>query len=121
MKTRTLIRTSVGLFASGVFAAAVSAGPSPQYWHQMERIRAENAAKQKTDAPSKVVKCEGCNTNPIWTANDRTPAGKGAPGARVVGYTHSCARCTGAVVTEKGKAKDGMTRAAACEAMQCCK
>jgi hypothetical protein len=119
MKTRTLIRTSVGLFAGGLFAAATLAGPGPQYWQQMEKIRAENAVKRKAE-PS-AVNCAGCKTTPIWSVNDRGPASKGAPGGRVVGSTHTCTGCTGSVVTENGKTKNGMTHAAACGSMQCCK
>jgi hypothetical protein len=121
MRTSTLTRTSLGIFASGLFVAAALAGPGPQYWQQMEKTRAENAGKRKAAAPTAVETCEGCKTTPIWVVNDRGPAGKGAPGSRVAGYAHSCVSCAGSVVTENGKAKDGMTRAAACETMRCCK
>ena len=112
--TRNLIRSSVGIIVSGFFAAAVFAGPGPQYWNRP-------AAKPlKSEAPT-AAKCEGCKTTPIWGPSDRSPAGKGAPSARVIGTKHECARCAGAVASEHGKAKDSMTRDALCGSMLCCK
>ena len=119
--TRTLMRTSLGLFTSGLFAAAALAGPPPQFWN---RPAAKPAAQ--VDAPAKVetpapAKCDGCERTPIWVSNDRSPAGKGAPAARVVGSKHSCSRCTGVTTAQNGKVKNNMTHAAGCAALLCCK
>jgi hypothetical protein len=123
MKTtpRTLVQTSAGMLVAAIFAAAAVAGPGPQYWQQMDSFRTDKAAKQKTEPRPAAAKCEGCKSTPIWVANDRAPAGKGAPSVRAGGSEHSCSRCAGNVATQSGKVKDGMTRAAPCTAMACCK
>src|SRR5687768_18910 len=98
MKTRTLIRTCVGIFVSGLFAATALSGPGAEYWIRPAKPVTKPEAP-KTEAPV-VGKCVDCKTSPVWAFNNREPAGKGAPGARVVGNKHECARCSGAVVTE---------------------
>jgi hypothetical protein len=121
MKTqRTLIRSALGIFVSGIFAAAALAGPGPQYWNRPAATSAKKPDAQKIEAPV-AGKCAGCTTSPIWGSNNREPGGKGAPSARVVGSTHSCARCTGSVATQNGKVKDGMTHDVGCGPLLCCK
>jgi hypothetical protein len=105
---------------SGIFAAAAIAGPGPQYWNRPATKPAPKPEAAKTEAPV-AAKCDGCKTTPIWVSNNREPAGKGVPGARVVGSTHSCARCTGTVAAQNGKVKDGMTHNAGCGPLLCCK
>ena len=124
MKTyRNLIQISVGCAVSGIIAAVAFAGPGPQYWNRSAptpKAKAEAEAVTKTEAPV-AGKCDGCKTTPIWVVSDRGPAGKGIPGARIVGSTHSCARCTGTLATQNGKVKDGMTHNAGCGPLLCCK
>lgn len=126
MKTRSLIRTAAATLVSGFVAAATLAGPGPQYWQQTEKVRAEHVAKHKAEAPAKPAqhptnRCESCRTTPLWAANDRGPAGKGIPGTRVSGYSHSCSGCVGTNVTEYGKTKSEMKHAATCVTLGCCK
>lgn len=122
MKTsRTLVQAATGLFATSLFAALALAGPGPQYFN---RTTAQPAAKPapalKSEAPV-AGKCDGCKTTTTWAIRDRGPAGKGVPGASIVGSQHSCARCTGAVVTQNGKTIHGMTHSAVCGPVLCCK
>lgn len=120
MKTRTLIHTSIGIFATGVFAVAAFAGPGPQYWRQMEKARTENAAKEKANPPAANATCADCKTTPIWAPGDRGPAGKG-PLHRVIGTSHACAGCAGKIATENGKTKSDMTYRSDCAKLACCK
>jgi hypothetical protein len=121
MKTqRTLIRSTVGIFVSGILAAAALAGPGPQYWNRPATKPAPKSEAPKVEPPV-VAQCEGCKTTPIWVSSNRHPAGKGSPRARVVGSTHSCTYCTGTVAAQNGKVKDGMTHDAGCGALLCCK
>src|SRR5688572_24929035 len=113
--TPNLMRSVAGIIVSGFFAAAALAGPGPQFWN---RPAAKPAPKP--DATT-TAKCEGCKTTPIWAPSDRSPAGKGAPSARVIGTKHECGRCAGTLTREHGKMKDGMTRDAACVPIGCCK
>lgn len=118
MKT-TLLRSSLGILVSGACVAAAWAGPGPQFWKGSSPAPGK-APAAKTHATA-AAKCEGCKTTPIWVVSDRGPAGKGLPGARIVGSTHSCARCTGTIATQNGTAKDGMTHHVACGPLLCCK
>jgi hypothetical protein len=120
MKTRTLIRLSVGIVASGLFVAAALAGPGPQYWAKSPAKPAEKPAPPKMDEHP-TGKCDGCKTTPIWVVSDRGPAGKGVPGARVTGYAHSCSGCGGKIAMENGKTKAEMKHSAGCTALVCCK
>jgi hypothetical protein len=116
---KTLIRASVGILASGLFTAAVFAGPGPQYWNKSAPKPVEKPALVKMDEHP-TGRCDGCKKTPIWVVGDRGPAGKGV-GLRVAGYSHSCTGCTGAITTENGKAKTDMKHAAGCATLVCCK
>lgn len=118
---RTLIQTSVACAVSGFFAAVAFAGPGPQYWNRPAPKPAPKVEGAPTTEAPVTGKCDGCKTTPIWVVSDRGPAGKGVPGARIVGSIHSCARCTGTVATQNGKVKDGMTHNAGCGPLLCCK
>ena len=120
MKTRTLIRTSMGVLASGVFAAAALAGPGPQYWNRPAAKPVQKPAPVKMDEHP-TGKCDGCKTTSIWAISDRGPAGKGVPGSRVTGYAHSCTGCVGKNSTENGTAKTDMQHGAGCAKLVCCK
>ena len=119
MKTRTLIRTSLGILAGGFFAAAALAGPGPQYWNKTALKPADKPAPVKMDEHP-TGKCDGCKTTPNWVVGDRGPAGKGV-GLRVAGYSHSCTGCVGKIVTENGKTKGDMKHAPGCATLICCK
>jgi hypothetical protein len=124
MKTRYLLTTSVAILASGLFTAATLAGPGPQYWNMMEKIRAENAAKARTPVtmeshPSGT--CDGCKTSPIVVTSDRGPAGKGIYNSKIVGQRHTCTGCAGTITTEKGNPKTSMIYATGCATLACCK
>lgn len=120
MKTPTLIRTSVGIIASGLFAAAALAGPGPQYWNKSAPKPAEKPAPVKMEEHP-TGKCDGCKTTPIWVISDRGPAGKGVPGSRITGYLHSCTGCAGKNVTENGKTRANMKHSDGCTKLVCCK
>jgi hypothetical protein len=120
MKTQTLLRTLVGISASGLLAAAAFAGPGPQFWNRPAATSAPKPDAPKTEVPA-TAKCDGCKTTPIWVFNDRGPAGKGTPAARVVGKKHECVRCTGALANESGKVKNNMAHNAVCGPLLCCK
>lgn len=120
MKTRTLIRTSVGILASGLFAAAALAGPGPQYWNKSTPKPAEKPALVKMEEHP-TGKCDGCKTTRVWSINDRGPAGKGVPGARVSGNSHSCTGCMGKNAMENGKTKTDMKHSDGCAKLVCCK
>ena len=116
---RTLLRTSVGIFVSSLFAAAVVAGPGPEYWNRTGASPAPKAEAAKAKMPAG-AKCEGCKTTPVWGRGDRSPAGKG-PHYVVIGKKHECSRCAGAVATERSKVENDMTHNAECGPLLCCK
>lgn len=119
MKTPTLNRSWLGILGSGLLAAAALAGPGPQPGHSAPPPP-EKAPRVKVDGHP-TGKCEGCRMVPIWVISDRGPAGKGVPGARVTGYSHSCTGCVGKNRTENGKTTLGMQHGPACAALGCCK
>lgn len=106
-------RTSLGLLASIIMAGSALSGPSPQF-------STVPAAKVQPKVAAK-AKCDGCKTTPIWAPGDRSPAGKGAPAARVVGTKHECTYCAATVVREKGSVKDTMVHKAPCQDLLCCR
>ena len=121
MKTRgTLIRMSLGIFASGLFGIAALAGPPPQFWNRPAAKSPSPATVANKTESAKPAKCDGWKTTPIWVAGDRLPAGKGV-GVRVVGSKHECTGCTGAVVKEHATMKDTMTHNTRCQSLLCCR
>ncbi len=122
---RTFVRSSIAIFASGLFAAAALAGPSP---HFMNRMAAKLVAKP---APVKMEEhptgnCDRCKTARVRAVSDSRPAGKGAASkgvrsARLAGYSHSCTGCVGKNTTRNGKAKANMKHSDGCAKLACCK
>ena len=132
MKNPYVIRT-FGLGA--VLALAISlnssaiAGPGPQYWTQMEQIRAENAAKAKATTavalhPAKTVAavptakpadtpamaCPRCKTKVLEEFSFTNVSGKIAPHSTVIGKSHSCEVCSGVITKVWGRVTDEMNR-----------
>jgi hypothetical protein len=101
-----------------VLALAISigssafAGPSPQYWQQMERIRAENAAKRavasaNTAKPGAMV-CDKCKTTPVTEYRPSQAGGKVPARFDRVGTKHTCDGCGGAITSVRGKTTNDM-------------
>jgi hypothetical protein len=122
MKNRCVIKT-FGL--ESVLALAITlnisafAGPGPQYWTQMEQIRAENAVKAKAkrtaavpvkSADTPAVACPHCKTKVLEEFSFTNVSGKIAPHSTVIGKSHSCEGCSGVVVAVRGKVTDEMKR-----------
>lgn len=85
------------------------AGPSPQYWQQMEKIRAENAAKVKTVASGKTAKpgamaCEKCKTTAVTEYRPSQAGGKVPARFERVGTKHICDACGGSITSARGMA-----------------
>ena len=137
MKNPYVIKT-IGL--GSVLALAISlstsvfAGPGPQYWAQMEQIRAENAAKAKAakakavtaaevpaakpaaavptakPADTPAMACPRCKTKVLEEFSFTNVSGKIAPHSTVIGKSHSCDGCSGVVTVTRGKVTDEMKR-----------
>jgi len=137
MKNPYVIKT-FGL--GSVLALAISlgtsafAGPGPQYWTQMEQIRAENAAKAKAakanaatavavpaakpaaavptskPADTPAMACAHCKTKVLEENSFFNVSGKIAPHSTVIGKSHSCDDCSGVVIVARGKVTDEMKR-----------
>ena len=122
MKNRYVIKT-FGL--GSVLALTISlstsafAGPGPQYWTQMEQIRAENAAKAKAkttaavpvkSADTPAMACPHCKTKVLEEFSFTNVSGKIAPHSTVIGKSHSCEGCSGVVTVARGKVTDEMKR-----------
>ena len=141
MKNPYVIKT-IGL--GSVLALAISlstsvfAGPGPQYWAQMEQIRAENAAKAKAvtaavvpaakpvaavptakstavvpaakPADTPAMACAHCKTKVLEEFSFTNVSGKIAPHSTVIGKSHSCDGCSGIVTVARGKVTDEMKR-----------
>lgn len=119
MKTNSsnlLHSTLVAALAMGAFTAAALAGPSTQFANRPST--APSAAKT---AAAALAKCDGCKTTLTWAATDRSPAGKGAPAARVIGKQHDCTGCAGGIVAAAGQVKDTMAHSKECAPRLCCK
>lgn len=107
--------------------SSVTAGPGPQYWTQMEKIRAENATKStvaKTTTPSPVMACPACKTTAIRVFHPAGAAGKIPARYDTIGSKHTCDACGGgAIATVHGKTTNEMkTNCAICakEKSACC-
>ena len=123
MKNQCVIKT-IGLGSGVALAIGLSisafAGPGPQYWTQMEQIRAENAAKAKAATTAEVpaakpadtpaMACAHCKTTPIteYRPSDFGPRVLGH--FERVGTKHSCKGCTGSITSVGGKLTDEMKR-----------
>ncbi len=98
----TVLALTIGIGSSAF------AGPSPQYWQQMEQIRAENAAKVKTVASAKAAKpgamaCEKCRTTAVTEYRSSQAGGKVPARFDRVGTKHTCDGCGGAITSVRGK------------------
>lgn len=115
MKTSQLIRT-LGLGSALALIAGITnsayAGPGPQYWQQMEQLRAANAARKaavKTDsAKPAAMACAACKTSIVTEYSTRNVSGKFAPHFMPVGTKHECAACVGAITKVRGKTTNEM-------------
>lgn len=72
----------------------------------LEQVRAEAGPKARARkggrTPDRQVR--RVQEDSVWVISDRGPSGKGAPGARVPGYSHSCTGCEGKITTENDNA-----------------
>ena len=92
MKTRTLLRTSVGIFATGLFAAAALAGPGPQYWNRPAAKPAPKAEAPKTETPV-VAKCAGSEVVAVTVMKPSWPNGRGPLTEVQTGTKTVCRMC----------------------------
>lgn len=96
------------------FSASLYAGPSPQYWEMMEKIRAENKAKavNAVESPSKAdpvrMPCEACKTVTLRDSRWVGPAGKGRTEWFAIGAKHTCAHCGGEIKVVRGTTTNTM-------------
>jgi sarcosine oxidase delta subunit len=137
MKSPYVIKTfglgSVLALAIGLGSSAF-AGPGPQYWAQMEQIRAEmaaktNAAKAKAatavevpaakpapavpaakPAAAPAMACPHCKSKALEEFSFTNVSGKIAPHSTVIGTSHSCEGCSGVITVARGKVTDEMKR-----------
>jgi hypothetical protein len=121
---------SLSLLASALLASLALAGPSPQYWQQQEKIRAENAkarAATVTPAQPAAMACASCKTTRVEEFSAINVSGKYAPHHTTVGSRHECAACVGVVVTVRNRTINDMkANCAVCAqargvATACCK
>ena len=135
MKNPYVIRTfGLGLALAISLSTSAIAGPGPQYWAQMEQIRAENAANAKAakakaapavalpaakavaavptakpaDTPG--MTCPDCKTKVLEEFSFTNVSGKIAPHSTVIGKSHSCDRCSGVITKVWGRVTDKMNR-----------
>lgn len=114
---KTTLQTALGwgsVFALVAgFTSTAIAGPGPQYWTQMEKTRAENAAKAKAAASAAkaevaTMACASCKTTMVEEFSFTNVSGKIAPHYLRIGSKSECSACGGAVVTVRGKTTDEM-------------
>lgn len=114
MTLKNILRWDSALALVAGFTATAIAGPSPQYWQQMEILRAENAKKPQSFAPATkpaetAMPCGNCKTTKVEDFSATNISGKLAPHYTVVGAKHECATCGGAMATVRRKTTDDMT------------
>jgi hypothetical protein len=94
------------------FSSTAMAGPGPQYWQQMEKIRAENTAKAHAATPAATPAakpaCVSCKTDAIREFRPSALSGKIPDRYVTIGSKHECAACGGAITTVRGKTTDDM-------------
>jgi hypothetical protein len=93
MKTRTLIRNSVGVLASGLFATAALAGPGPENWNQ-----------GKASTP------RACTDARLVTVTETKPSlhnGRGPLVTTVIGRKLECTSCDTPMIVMKRSAHNG--------------
>jgi len=117
---------SVLALAIGLGSSAF-AGPGPQYWQQMEKNRAENAAKKTAAAQThqhvaaSAMACPSCKTKIHEERGLPNPADKTRPAPTKVGVRHYCDACKGTITRISGGVSDEMQRNhAACVTTSCC-
>jgi len=131
MKSSRIDKSILGL--GSVLALAIGlgssafAGPGPQYWQQMESIRAANAAKKtavtqtQQPAATPTMACPSCKTKVYEETGQPNLANKTAPRVVKVGVRHYCDGCKGTITRVSGSVSDEMHRDhAACATTSCC-
>lgn len=117
---------SVLALAMGLGSSAF-AGPGPQYWQQMEQIRAANAAKKTAAAQTQqpaaapAMACPSCKTKIHEEVVQPNVVDKTRPRVVKVGVRHYCDSCKGTITRVSGRVSDEMQRNhAACATTSCC-
>lgn len=115
MNLSRLTRSTLGFgtvlaLAIGIGTSAF-AGPSPQYWQMMEKIRAENAVRKVASADKAkpaAMACDKCKTTSVTEYRPSQAGGKVPARFDRVGTKHTCDACGGAVTSVRGKTTTDM-------------
>jgi hypothetical protein len=98
MKTQTLIKPLLVLFAGGLFGAAALAGPGPQYWSNHGKSSAKPALTE-VSSPRLLRACSDARLVSIAETKPAWSNGRGPLVTTEVGQKLMCASCdTPAVV-----------------------
>ena len=118
MNLQKYIMKAVGagsIMALGLgLSASFYAGPSPDYWQTMEKMRTENKAKAvNTVDTSKAadpapMSCEACKTVTLRDSKWVGPPSKSHPEWFTVGVKHTCAHCGGEIKVVRGTTTNSM-------------
>jgi hypothetical protein len=106
MKTRHIIRISIGTFAIGVFALAARAGPGPQYW----RDQANAGNKAAVSPPSAERAFRGCGDARLVTITETKSSwtnGRGPMLTTTVGQKLMCTACDTPAIVMKPSGHNG--------------
>ena len=114
MKHTHIIKNILGLgsiltLAIG-FASSTFAGPSPQFWAQQEKNRADNAKKSESAKPAitPAMTCAACKTTEVREDYPSGARGMITQSHDLVGTKHSCATCGGAITVVRGTTTNDM-------------
>lgn len=117
MKNIRIIKNAIGsgtILALIVgFGSSAFAGPSPQFWAQQERNRADIASRQQAAKPAdkQAMTCPTCQTTAIRVFHPSGFDGKVPSYYEPVGKKHTCAHCgMGSITVVDGVKTNSMTR-----------
>lgn len=104
---RNLLRATVGIFVSGVFAAATLAGPGPDYWRHQGKAPGTTTSTPAAPTPEGVAVCTDARLVSVTETKFIQANGRGPMRSVEVGKKLVCTSCETPMIAMKPSGHNG--------------